>query len=50
MTWIGPVRAETSEPYLSDSEVDEVTGIATYANYRTFTVATDLALRKPQPQ
>ena len=30
--------------------LDEVTGIATYSNYRTFTVATDLALRKPQPQ
>lgn len=45
--WV-PARME--DYYKSDSEVDEVTGIATYANYRTFTVATDLALRKPQPQ
>ncbi|MCC6989396.1 MAG: hypothetical protein IT181_10380 [Acidobacteria bacterium] len=45
--WV-PARME--DYYKADSEVDEVTGIATYSNYRTFTVATDLALRKPQPQ
>ena len=45
--WV-PARME--DYYKADSEVDDVTGIATYANYRTFTVATDLALRKPQPQ
>ena len=44
------VPARMDDYYKSDSEVDEVTGIATYTNYRTFTVATDVALRKPQPQ
>lgn len=45
--WV-PARME--DYYKADGEVDEVTGIATYTNYRTFTAATDLALRRPQPQ
>lgn len=44
------VPARMDDYYKADGEVDEVTGVATYANYRTFTVATDLTLRKPQPQ
>ena len=45
--WV-PARME--EYYKAGSDVDEVTGLATYANFRKFTVATDLALRRPQPE
>jgi hypothetical protein len=36
--WV-PARME--DYYKADSEVDEVSGIAAYSNYRTFTVATE---------
>ena len=41
------VPGQMDEHYVAGSDADEVTGVATYANFRRFTVNTDAALRKP---
>lgn len=45
--WV-PDRME--DYYKAARDVDEVSGIATYTNYRKFSVNTDEALRKPPPE
>lgn len=45
--WI-PDRME--DYYKAARDIDEVSGLATYTNYRKFSVNTDEALRKPPPE
>lgn len=44
------VPAEMAEHYVVGNDVDELTGSATYTNFRRFTVNTDDVMRRPPPE